>query len=738
MYEKQQQLVEQVIEELDVCADMLGKKDAAKEKEYGFIPGMDELQSEARLRERIQSISQGIFQVMFTGVFNSGKSTLLNALMHSEMLDMGNVPLTAVITKLICRSDRECAVIYKTELDADGHHTRVVMDDLKQFFNEYHVDPKDTEKFKRTVDHVVIYTKNSGIAGSMVQLIDSPGTGASQADDDVTQNFIKRASAIVFLINATQPLQKEDKLYIAKYFAGKQLNNVFFVVNKVNLLISDDDLEKLKAYVRDELEEVFVDKNGVFDQKLFDERVFYVNAFGSMNTRLGRKTPIARGFEVEVPDNTTGVPEFEASLAKFLGAEDRDKKALAAYRSQLAGFYVTAEEAKKKKLEILEQGADAIKVKLDGFEGQKDQFEREIEDIKADIEAAKRDILRDMRDAYDHYVDAVEANWKDYFSDKSSTMTVHTGKLLWAKAKSVAAIWKDKDERQTALGMESDEATKEFADGIKSFMEQESESMSREIASKTELRIGDLEKKLARHTSRLQGMNIPINVNDVVNTILRESGVKLPTDGKNNANLTQAFIAILLGDPELIVTAGGGKSTTLSFIGDVIKTNVLDVLLATIFLTIFGNIFGILAFVFTKLLKAGIRGDDLTQKMIAETMNVIINGSEDTNQNGDLIPGLKREGKAAYIENTEKKIGGAMTRTANTLTKEIEESLASIERTLKNTYDELVNQNTTYEQTEERMNKVLDTFAQAVSDMSVLTTGEKLTVGEIKKLASVQ
>ena len=119
-------------------------------------------------------------------------------------------------------------------------------------------------------------------------------------------------------------------------------------------------------------------------------------------------------------------------------------------------------------------------------------------------------------------------------------------------------------------------------------------------------------------------------------------------------------------------------------------------------------------------------------------MEVIINGSEEPNKNGNMIPGLKREGKAAYIASTEKKLGGVMTRTTNMLTKEIEGSLAAVKDELQNAYNDLVNQNTTYEQTEERMNKVLDTFAQAVSDMSVLTTGEKLTVGEIKKLASVQ
>ena len=155
MYEKQQQLVEQVIEELDVCADMLGKKDAAKEKKYGFIPGMDELQSEARLRERIQSISQGIFQVMFTGTFSAGKSTILNALMRSEALATGPLPETAVITKLIFQSDKECAIIYKKELDENGQHKIVVMNDLDQFFQEYHIDRKDPEKFKKIVDYVL-------------------------------------------------------------------------------------------------------------------------------------------------------------------------------------------------------------------------------------------------------------------------------------------------------------------------------------------------------------------------------------------------------------------------------------------------------------------------------------------------------------------------------------------------------------------------------------------------------
>lgn len=732
MYEKQQELVDQVIEQMEICADMLGSPDKSKESAYGFTPGLNEVESEERLRERIRNITQGIFQVMFTGAFDSGKSTLLNALMRTDVLATGNLPLTAVITKIIFKAEDEYAVIYKKEQDENGQPVTLVMK-LSEFFKEYHVDHKDTEKFRKLVDHVVIYQKSDGIAGSMVQLVDSPGTRASQADDEVALDFADKADALVFMINAELPLDMHDKRYIAEHFAGKQRENVFFVVNKINLKNSDEDVNSLKEYVQEELRAVFTDKNGTFNQKLYQNRVFYVDAFGSMNTRMGRETPVTRNYKVMIPDDTTGIPEFEASLGAYLTSGDRDKTALSAYRGQMADFYMLAEKSMKNQLGILKEGKEAIEAKLAGFQKDKQKIEREIQDISDDIDATRRDILRDARDVYDSYLEAVENDWSDYFIGKTDEMGVSTVRLLAAKAGSKINILEDKAVREEKLEERTGNITQNFTAGIEGFMKIKSKEMEEQFSIKLHSRMNELEEKLDRHQANLEGMKIPIDINEIIRMISREYNINIPGMEKNNAKLGQALVAFLLADPEIVVTAAGGKAGTTDFIVDLIKTNILDVIVTSILTSILGPI-GLVYFIGSKFVKAGLRKEEITENRIAETMNMIINGG--TAADGNAIEGLKKEGKAKFIASTEDKIGGAMRRASHALTKGIKDRLSAIERQLSEAYAALAaNENALGEETE-RMNHILDTFAKAVSDMSVLTNGTPLSVDDIREFST--
>lgn len=598
IYTKQQQLVDQVLGQMEICADMLGVCDDMKKDRYGFVPGLNEVESEKVLRTRMKSIVQGIFQIMFTGAFNAGKSTLLNALMHSEVLATGNLPETAVITKIIFHAYEEQAVVYKRDqVDHEGRPVTVVMKDISDFFREYHVDTREPDKFLKLVDHVELYQKGNGIAGSMVQLVDSPGTRASAADDKVAGDFIKKADAVVFLINAKMALDKDDKDYIAGHFAKRQMKNVFFVVNKINLVVTDEEEEELREYVRGQLHDVFTEKDGRFDSELYEKRVFYVDAFGAMNTRLGRETQVTRRRKEMIPEEETNVPAFEAALGEFLTSEDKDKAALGAYCSQMADMYLIAEQSSRMQLEILEKGKAAVEKKLADFRSEKESIEREIQDIQDDIESAREGILRDAKDCYDAFVDTIDTEWEEYFSQKSGSMGVHTVKLLSAKAGSILQIWKGKSLREEELKEKTAEAMKEFADGINTFIELKNKEMRECFGNKMKCRLEELERKLENHQENLNGMSIPVDIGQTLEMIAREHHVAIPAAGENHTKLGQTLTAIMLGDPELAVTSVQGNKGTMDFLVDVVKTNVLDLIISYALLTIFGTIFGIIFFV---------------------------------------------------------------------------------------------------------------------------------------------
>ena len=115
-YRKSRELSEKIQSCLKVYADMLGTPDPEKEVLYGFVPGLQMTIDEQALEGQLKKVEEGIFQVLFTGVFSAGKSTLLNALMKKNLLPTGIMPETPVITKIIFGQD-ENATVYMKDKD---------------------------------------------------------------------------------------------------------------------------------------------------------------------------------------------------------------------------------------------------------------------------------------------------------------------------------------------------------------------------------------------------------------------------------------------------------------------------------------------------------------------------------------------------------------------------------------------------------------------------------------------
>ncbi len=420
IYDEQQQLVDSVCADIASFRTLIAPKDESKKSEFGFVPGMNNMQNAVNALDGcLRNLREGVFPVLFIGGFSSGKSTLLNALMRKELLSSSINAETAVVTKIVFNAEEEKVTVYKKQKDENGQPVTEYYS-IAGFFEAYRVDREYLGEFGE-IAYVRIQQTQDGIGGSLVQLVYSPGTSNSEFVTLTAKEFAAKANAVVYLINADMSFTDEDKQYIKEHYAGRGLKNLFFVINRYDCVHTDEQ-EVLKENVRNQLHDVFT-VDGVFDRALFDSRVFYTNAYGSLNTRLGRKTKTSYG-DFLLDDDDTGVPDFERALSAFLMADDRVKSALAAYVPKLSAIYTLAKAKTAEEIEQIEQykaRKAARKAELERRHDKLNAAAYRVEQILSGIQyscqinAAElvRDILRD----YDEYVTLIAREWDGHFSD---------------------------------------------------------------------------------------------------------------------------------------------------------------------------------------------------------------------------------------------------------------------------------------------------------------------------------
>jgi hypothetical protein len=223
----------------------------------------------------------------------------------------------------------------------------------------------------------------------------------------VTTTFLKEAHAIIFVLNAIHILSQEERGFISNYFVpqtGKRVDNVFFVVNRINDIKSKADVEDIKDFVCRFLEKLFRTPSGQFDEGLYHRRVFFVNALAGLEARM--TTP---------PDHAaleaSGLLAFEHELERFLTGEEKVKatfgstvEAVRTVGEQVCKHAVSQKVALDQPVEELEKRRSEAEAKLKEVEGEKKDIERTIllaaETVKAKIFANLMDYVQEMHDTW--------------------------------------------------------------------------------------------------------------------------------------------------------------------------------------------------------------------------------------------------------------------------------------------------------------------------------------------------
>lgn len=402
---QQSEAIAAALRDIATLIGEVGPEEVTLESGERLKPGLGLASDAADLARRARDIQQGIFKVLVLGEFKNGKSTLLNATLGSKVLPAKVTPATAIITVLVYGEGKEVAIYGNAN---GGSNPRMVS--WEAFGEEFKLTKSDIESLDKTgyldrfqaIDYAQLECQHPFCANG-VRLIDSPGLGEQASRTRVTTNFLKQSHAVIFVLNATRILSEDEKKFIETRLGKGRMNQVFFVVNRVNQ-IESNDLPDVKNWVQSVLKPHFLDENGQFDEAYYGRRVFFVNALGALEARIAEPTD-------EDKLEESGVPALERELEQFLTSKD---KVTATFETTVHFLSNVVDEAHKRitqqkasldaPLAELEKRQHEAEKKLTVLEGKKDDIERTIllfrDVIKQRLYSSLRDFINSMQETW--------------------------------------------------------------------------------------------------------------------------------------------------------------------------------------------------------------------------------------------------------------------------------------------------------------------------------------------------
>lgn len=180
-------------------------------------------------------VDEGRFFVACVGQFKRGKSTLINALVGDQVLPVGVIPVTAVVTVVRYGEARRARVKTKS---ADW------LDVAPEQLAIYVAEEQNPDNTKKVVA-VEAYVPSELLASGMC-LVDTPGLGSVHASNTAAaREFVPHIDAALVVLGADPPISGEELALIEE--VARDVSHLVFAVNKADRL-DESDVAQARAF----------------------------------------------------------------------------------------------------------------------------------------------------------------------------------------------------------------------------------------------------------------------------------------------------------------------------------------------------------------------------------------------------------------------------------------------------------------------------------------------------------
>lgn len=205
--------------------------------------------------EKTREKSGEKFKVLIMGIFSSGKSSLINALIGEELLPTGFLPETAVIGEMHYGETKKITMYPKKGMWEGGDNPFPLPNPSREEISKYasidneagmNCKADDSDRIKSKFEKMVIEWPLEILKDGVV-IVDSPGINDPYNNNYITRSYLPTASAVIYVMNSQQAYAETDKKQLAE-INSLGLRNIIFAYSYFDIIAKQSTQSKVEQF----------------------------------------------------------------------------------------------------------------------------------------------------------------------------------------------------------------------------------------------------------------------------------------------------------------------------------------------------------------------------------------------------------------------------------------------------------------------------------------------------------
>jgi len=275
--------------------------------------------AKAHLMEYAEKASSDSLKIMVVGTFKNGKSTFINSFLGSEVLPAYAMPCTAVINEVVYGEEKRAFLHFREDLPSPlpNNIPRRALEQIKRYeggeipsieipsdeLEAYTTIPMDKDPKEMLMEspyEKIVLQWPLDLLENGVEIIDSPGLNEHKTRTQVTEGYLDKADAILFVLTADKLCSEDEMRFIDLNLKKRGYGDIYFVVNRFDTIRSVKEKQGVKDWAKNKLCEF---------TSFGEEGLFFVSARNALDGKTQNKPDLYEN---------SGMPEFERELSDFL------------------------------------------------------------------------------------------------------------------------------------------------------------------------------------------------------------------------------------------------------------------------------------------------------------------------------------------------------------------------------------------------------------------------------------